>query len=401
VKDSIQYISDRPGLEALCSRLRVTSRLALDTEFVGENSFVPNLELLQVATADFAAIIDVPAVGSLEPLVEPLNNPNIEKVVHAGRQDLEILAPHCGQSPRPIFDTQIAAAMVGYGTQIAYTQLVHRIVGRQLSKSHTLTNWSHRPLTSDQLTYAVEDVLFLLPIRDHLHEQLKRLGRLEWAQEEFERLSTRLDGRDPDARERYQRIKGWNSLSPRSAGVLRELVAWREQEASGRNVPRGRVLRDQLLLELARQTPTTAADLRMARGLSASEMERSAESVLAVIRHALALPPSAWPRIDRMRRPEPEFAGQVELLQAVLKACAEQAEIAPTLLATAADLQALVESRQHRGGPSPTVKLPILEGWRRRLAGDMLLQVLEGKVMVSVDPRTGKVRLVPNSSTGS
>jgi ribonuclease D len=401
VNDSIQYISDRPGLDALGSRLRVTTRFALDTEFVGENSFVPYLELIQVATADFAAIIDVPAVGSLDPLVEPLNNPNIEKVVHAGRQDLEILAPHCGQSPRPIFDTQIAAAMVGYGTQVAYGQLVHRIVGRQLSKSHTLTNWRHRPLTSDQLTYAVEDVLFLLSIRDHLHEKLKRLGRLEWAQEEFGRLSTRLDGHDPDARERYQRIKGWNSLNPRSAAVLRELVAWREQEASARNVPRGRVLRDQLLLELARQTPSSMADLRMTRGLSTSEVERSAESVLAVIRRALALPASAWPRIDRAHRTEPEFAGQVELLQAVLKACAEEAEIAPTLLATAADLQALVESRQHRGGAPSTVKLPILEGWRRRMAGDRLLQVLEGKMMVSVDPRTGKVRLLPNSSTAS
>jgi ribonuclease D len=399
VKDFIQYISDRPGLEAVCSRLGGTSRFAVDTEFVGENSFVPCLELIQVATDDFAAIIDVPAVGSLEPFVEPLNNPNIEKVVHAGRQDLEILALHCGQSPRPIFDTQIAAAMVGYGTQVAYSQLVQRIVGQQLSKSHTLTNWSHRPLTSDQLTYAAEDVLFLLPVRDHLHEKLKRLGRLEWAQEEFGRLSSRLDGQDPDARERYQRIKGWNSLNPRSAAVLRELVAWREQQASARNVPRGRVLRDQLLLELARQTPTTPAALRMARGLSASELERSAESILAVIQHALALPPSTWPRIDRARRPEPEFAGQVELLQAALKACAEQAEIAPTLLATAADLQALVESRQRRGGS--TVKLPILEGWRRRLAGDVLLQVLEGKMMVSVDPRTGKIRLLPSSSTTS
>jgi ribonuclease D len=398
VNASIRYISDRSGLEAVCNELGQASRVAFDTEFVGEHTFVPALELIQLATADHAAIIDVPAVGNLEPLAEVLNRPEIEKVVHAGRQDLEILAVRCGQAPRPIFDTQVAAAMVGYGTQIAYGQLVQRIVGRTLSKSHTLTNWSHRPLTPDQLSYAVEDVLFLLPIRDHLYSQLQRLNRLEWAQEEFARMSTRVDGHDPEAPERYQRIKGWSSLNPRSAAVLRELVAWREQEAATRNVPRGRVLRDQPLLELARQAPRTTADLKMMRGLSSSEVERSGEAVLAVIRRAVALPPSDWPKIERAARVESEFAGQIDLLQAVLKACAEEAEIAPTLLATAADLQALVASRQERRDRGPNLKLPILEGWRRRLAGDTLLQVLEGKVLVRIDPKTGKLRLIPNAS---
>jgi ribonuclease D len=401
VNDSIQYITDRSRLEAVCRDLRDVPHMALDTEFVGEHTFIPALELIQIATTEMAAIIDVPGVGALEPLAELLNSPKIEKVVHAGRQDLEILAGRCGQPPRPIFDTQVAAAMVGYGTQIAYSQLVQRIVGRKLSKSHTLTNWSHRPLTSDQLTYAAEDVLFLLPVRDHLYSQLQRLGRLEWAQQEFAWLSSRLDGRDPDAPERYQRIKGWSNLHPRSAAVLRELVTWREREAASRNVPRGRVLRDQPLLELARQTPRTIADLKMIRALSSSELERSGESVLAVIRQGLALPPSAWPKIERPPRIDNEAAGQIDLLQAVLKACAEEAEIAPTLLATAADLQALVATRQQHRDRTPAVQLPILEGWRRKLAGEKLLQVLDGKMLVRIDPKTGKVRLIPNSSATS
>jgi ribonuclease D len=400
VKPSAPYIADRHGLDSLCRRLANAGQIAIDTEFVGENSFVPRLELIQVATSDHTAIIDAPAVGSLDCLAAVLNEPKIEKVLHAGRQDLEILSQYCGRIPAPIFDTQLAAAMVGYGTQIAYGQLVQRVLGTKLAKGHTLTNWSQRPLTTDQLTYALDDVLFLLPLHEHLRQRLKTLGRLEWAQEEFERMGTRLDERQADPSERYQRIRGWENLKPRAAAVLRELVAWREKEAAARNVPRGRVIRDEVLLELARQAPSSVSALAKTRGLHASEVERSAESLLAVIRHALTLPERDWPQAPRSRRTDQESAGQVELLQAVLKACAEQAQIAPTLLATAGDLQALVERHREKATHS-AAGLPILEGWRRTLAGDMLLRVLDGQVAASLDPRTGKVRVTPIASTGS
>lgn len=386
------YITNRHALEALCDRLKASSRLALDTEFVGEDSFVPKLELIQVASQDVAAVIDFPAVqaeGSLAPFWELICDPNIEKVVHAGRQDLDLFALHAGQVPKPFFDTQIAAAMLGFGAQVAYANLVQRIQGTKLAKAHTFTNWSARPLSVDQIAYAAEDVQFLLPIHTHLHKRLHALGRVEWVREEFSRLETAVGGKSREPLDRYQRIRGWDSLKPKQAAVLRELAAWRETEARRRNVPRGRVMRDEVLLQLARHPPKTVDELRGLRGVHGSEIDRNGEQLLATIAGALALPPSAWPDVPRERKPEPESIGLVELLQAVLKARAAEAEIAPTLLATSADLQALVEAKEKK----TTVDLPLLRGWRRQLAGDLLMQVLEGSVTISVDPLSGVLRM--------
>lgn len=389
---TVQYIADPASLQAFCRQLREKERFALDTEFVGEDSFVPRLELIQVAADGLCAAIDFPAIGSLDHFADLLHDPQIEKVVHAGRQDLELFYTHTGQVPAPIFDTQMAAAMVGYGTQVAYASLVQRVLGTKLEKSHTLSNWSQRPLTSEQIAYALEDVQFLLPVYEHLCKKLESLGRLGWIKEEFTRLESRLGEGQQEARLRYQRIRGWDSLRPRSAAVLRELAAWREEEARRRNVPRGRVVRDEVLLELARRTPSTLPLLKATRGLHPSEIDRNGETILAAIRAGLALPKSDWPEIPRAAKPEPEAAGLVDLLQAALKARALEVEIAPNLLASSADLQALVEARQDPA----SLDLPILHGWRRELAGGALLDVLEGKISVCADPRSGKLRLTPN-----
>lgn len=386
---NLLYISDSRRFDDLCRQLRDRPRFALDTEFVGEDSFTPRLELIQVAAVDLCAVVDYPAIGSLEGFVDLLSDSRIEKVVHAGRQDLELFHAHTGQVPVQVFDTQVAAAMVGYGTQVSYAQLVQRVLGTKLEKSHTLSNWSQRPLTEEQIAYAAEDVRHLLPVYDHLQKRLQSLGRADWVREEFTRLGSRVSDRSQDSRVRYQRIRGWDGLRPRSAAVLRELAAWRDDEARRRNVPRGRVIRDEVLLELARRTPATVAALRATRGLHQSETERNGETLLALIRKALSLPPSEWPEVPKASRPEPESAGLVDLLQSVLKARALEEEIAPGLLASAADLQALVDAKQHR----EKLDLPLLRGWRRKLAGDAVLQVLEGKIVASVDPRSGKVRL--------
>ncbi|MBI5410581.1 MAG: ribonuclease D [Nitrospirae bacterium] len=387
---TVQYIADPAGLQTFCLQLREKERFALDTEFVGEDSFVPRLELIQVAAEGLCAAIDFPAIGSLDHFADLLHDPQIEKVVHAGRQDLELFYTHTGQVPAPIFDTQMAAAMVGYGTQVAYANLVQRILGTKLEKFHTLSNWSQRPLTSEQIAYALEDVQFLLPVYEHLLAKLETLGRLDWVKEEFARLSSRLGEGAQDARLRYQKIRGWDSLRPGSAAVLRELAAWREEEARRRNVPRGRVVRDEVLLELARRAPSTLALLKATRGLHPSEIDRNGETILAAIRAGLALPKSDRPEIPRAAKPEPEAAGLVDLLQAVLKARALEMEIAPSLLAGSADLQALVEARQDVAN----LDFPILYGWRRKLAGEMLLQVLEGKVSVSIDQKSGKLKWI-------
>lgn len=390
------YVTDQYALESLCRTLRQSPRLALDTEFVGEDTFIPRLELIQVATASTAAVIDFPAVqagGSLDVFWELICDAKIEKVVHAGRQDLDLFALHAGQIPKPFFDTQIAAAMVGYGPQVAYANLVQRLHGTKLAKAHTFTNWSARPLSDDQIVYALEDVEFLLSIHTHLQDRLNALDRLEWVSEEFARLETAVGEKSREPQERYQRIRGWDTLKPKGAAVLRELAVWREAEARRRNVPRGRVMRDEVLIQLARHPPKSVTDLRGLRGLHSSEIDRHGGQLLAAITSALALPPSAWPTVPSERKPDPESTGIVELLQAVLKARAAEEGIAPTMLATSADLQTLVEAKQNRAA----LNVPILHGWRRQLAGDLLLQVLDGAVTISVDSTSGALRMTAGS----
>ena len=394
----LPYVTDQRALESLCLTLRQSPRLALDTEFVGEDTFIPRLELIQVATATTAAVIDFPAVqasGSLDAFWELICDAKIEKIVHAGRQDLDLFATHAGQIPKPFFDTQIAAAMVGYGAQVAYANLVQRLHGTKLAKAHTFTNWSARPLSDDQIAYALEDVEFLLSIHTHLQDRLSTLGRLEWVSEEFARLETAVGEKSREPQERYQRIRGWDTLKPKGAAVLRELAAWREAEARRRNVPRGRVMRDEVLLQLARHPPKSVHELRGLRGVHSSEVDRQGEQLLTAISSALALPPSAWPEVPRERKPDPESTGIVELLQAVLKARAAEEGIAPTMLATSADLQTLVEAKQNR----TALDVPILRGWRRQLAGDLLLQVLDGAVTITVDRTSGALRMTQGSAS--
>lgn len=385
-----RYVADDEALRHLCERLAASPRLGLDTEFVGEETFIPRLELIQLATEGDTAIIDVPAVSTLTPLGEILADPGIPKVFHAGRQDLDLLHLHVGVVPAPIFDTQIAAAMVGYGTQIGYAQLVQRVFGKTIVKAQTLTDWRRRPLSEDQLAYAAADVEFLLPLQAHLQQRLHALHRVAWAREEFERLASTRAEISSDPRMRYERVRGWEALKPRARAVLRELTAWREAEARRRNVPRGRVLRDDLLLELARTAPATIEVLRAMRGLGPSVVDRYGETLLSLIREGLAVPESEHPRAPKTSRPEPETAGRTELLQAVVKACAQRASIAPTLLATSADLQALIQA----GARRDELDLPLLKGWRRQVAGEPVLQVLDGKKSVRVDPRTGRVEIV-------
>ena len=391
-KPPTQYVTDHRALESLCHTLRQSPRLALDTEFVGEDTFIPRLELIQVATADTAAVIDFPAVqasGSLDVFWELICDTKVDKILHAGRQDLDLFATHAGQIPKPFFDTQIAAAMVGYGAQVAYSNLVQRLHGTKLAKAHTFTNWSARPLSDDQIAYALEDVEFLLSIHTHLLDRLSTLGRSEWISEEFARLETAVGEKSREPQERYQRIRGWETLKPNGAAVLRELAAWRETEARRRNVPRGRVMRDEVLLQLARHPPKSVNDLRGLRGVHSSEIDRHGGQLLASITSALALPPSAWPEVPSERKPDPESTGIVELLQAVLKARAAEEGIASTMIATSADLQTLAEHKQNRA----TLDVPILRGWRRQLAGDLLLQVLDGAVTISVDKTSGALRM--------
>ena len=390
---SPQYIHDEAGLKELSERLRDSDRLALDTEFMGEDSYAPRLEIIQVATEDRIAIVDRRAVPALDPFLDLLTDPGILKIVHAGRQDLEIFSVETGGTLSPVFDTQVAAAMVGYGAQIGYAQLVQQVVGVALEKTETFTNWAQRPLTPQQVEYALEDVRYLFALHDHLHERLKALGRLEWAEEEFRRLQA-VSGEEARAPElRYQRIRGWEGLRPRARGVLRELAVWREHEAQKRDRPRGRVLRDDILLEIARRGPTSLEGLRSLRGVQPSQVDKYGESLVRAIQRGLSVPERELPSAEKRKRVDPESAGLADLLGTALKVRAVEASISPQLLASSADLEIFALER----GRGAAEKLPILQGWRRALAGEHLRQVMEGRLTVGYDPETGQVRLFERS----
>jgi len=385
---AVTYVDNDAALRRVCANLAAAPRFALDTEFVGERTYVPALELIQVATADEVALIDCRAVSSLEPFFAVLAAPGVEKVLHAGQQDLDLFHSLTGGAPAPILDTQVAAALGGYGAQVGYAQLVERLLGVTVDKSETLTDWSRRPLTKAQLAYAVDDVRYLLPACDALKARLVELGRWEWAVEECRRLERSVRSLPMEPEDAWLRVRGRGSLRARGLVVLRALAEWREEIAKTRNKPRASIVRDEALVEIARKAPTSVDGLRGLRAVHSRDLERHAGDVVARIAAALETPKETWPQPP----PPPTAApstGVVELLQAVLRLRAEDAGIAPTLLATNADLQLLVQ--RHAAGAA--AELPIMQGWRHTIAGEALMALLEGRASVSLDPATGAVRV--------
>jgi ribonuclease D len=382
------FITTCDALAAFCRSLRGAAVVAFDTEFVGENTYVPKLEIVQVAADGTAALIDFPAVRDLGPLFEILYDPAVEKVFHAGTQDLELFYGLSRRPLAPVFDTQIAAAFLGYGESLSYASLVERVTGRRLKKLHTVTDWSRRPLTPAQLAYAAEDVTYLLPVHRHLIERLEARGRLAWVREECRALEGIPAKALVEDLDRFQRVKDRHRLAPRELAVLRELAAWREAASRQRNLPRLRVLPDDLLVEVARLAPTRAADLSHLRRMAHRCIERDGESILQAVRRGLDVPESDLPKVER-GRPLRVRPGVAELLQAVLRARAEEHRIAPSLLATVRDLEIL--AHDPRGNEAQA--LPILAGWRREMVGNALLEILAGRLVIRVDAKGGNVTL--------
>lgn len=381
-----RVIEKQKDLEALCGELASRGVFALDTEFVRERTFFIQLGIIQVSAEDLEAVIDPLPLASLEPLFAVVAAPEVEKIVHAGEQDFAVLYEAGGAAPRNVFDTQIAAALVGYGDQISYARLVAKVTGVQLDKLETLTDWTARPLTEAQIDYSLEDVRYLPQVRRHLGERLKELGRSGWEREEGARLESDSTYRAPAPREFYRRLKA-SGLSAVSLGVLREVAAWREETARARNLPRGWVLRDQSLLEIARRRPQSPKSLRQIRSLKPQQLGKDGEAIVAAVR-AGANDPVKEERSEapHFKMPE-EVESTARLLEAWLYARAAQAEIAPSMLATRGDLKTLAAAHYHSRLPA----LALLEGWRRELVGQDLLDILEGKKALKLDGRKGKL----------
>ena len=372
----MQPISDTGALTQLCDQLRSETYLTLDTEFLRDTTYWPKLCLVQIGGSEGAWAIDPLAPGlDLSPLLTLLVDSPVLKVVHAGRQDVEIIYQLTGKVPQPLFDTQIAAMVCGFGDQVAYDRLVADLVGRRLDKSSRFTDWSRRPLTDRQLRYALDDVIHLRPAFEKLQERLMASGRAAWLDEELATLT------DPatyaiEPRESWRRIRT-RSTDPRFLAVLREIAALREVEAQRRDVPRPRVLKDEALLEIAAHTPRSAEDLDGLRGVPrGSANNRFGKALVEAIETALSLPRNAQPRIEP-RRPTPSGIGPtVELLRVLLKFACEEAGVAQKLVASADDLEKIAADDQ--------ADVPCLKGWRRTVFGARAIDLKHGRIALGV-----------------
>ncbi len=385
----VVHVNDAKALAEVCEHLSGARRFALDTEFVGERTYYPKLELIQVASRERVALIDCRAVDDLGPFFEILANRRIQKVLHAAQQDVELFEGLTGELPRPVVDTQIASALAGYGAQVGYAQLAEKLLGVSLEKSETLSNWSHRPLSKAQLAYAVDDVRYLLPLYEKLRSRLTELGRWDWVKEECTRVQNLTRGLTVEPEKAYLRVRGRGSLRPKALAVLRELAAWRETMAREKNKPRVSIARDEALVELARRSPSSASGLRNLRAVRSREVERHAGEVVELIAAALAKPKEEWPQPPPAQGPSPA-PGVVELLQAVVREHADEESVASSMLATQAELQQLV-ARHHTG--NGVDELRVMQGWRREIVGSDLIAVLEGSASVSVDPSSRRLRI--------
>jgi ribonuclease D len=378
-----RYVDTAEGLHALCSELAGSEWLAVDTEFIRERTYYPRLCLIQVCNGEVAACIDPLAVPDLQPLLDLLFDGSILKVLHAARQDLEIFLHDYGRLPMPVFDTQPAAAMLGHGDQIGYANLVKLLLGVELPKDQSRTDWSLRPLEPQQLRYALDDVIYLGQLYLHMRGHLFDRERLQWLAADFAPLAD-PQTYFPDPNRMWERIKGRQVLRGRQLAVLQLLAAWRETEARQRDLPRKWVLKDEVLVELSRRMPRDAAGLARIRGLEPGQIRRDGETLLGLIGRGAELPAESWPRDTA--RATPLDAGQeamVDLLNAVLRLIADQHELSPLAIAGRRDLERLVRGEEDN---------VLLEGWRRELVGRTLLSVINGSLPLAVEER--RLRLV-------
>jgi ribonuclease D len=320
-----------------------------------------------------------------------LRDPAVPVVVHGGGQDLEIFATLMGEPVRGVVDTQVVAAFLGYGLQVGLSVLLERVLRVRLRKDQTYTDWTRRPLRPEQLTYARDDVVHLLPLYDHLRGELERRGRTAWVEEELRDLEdpTRFS-RMPDE-ERYRTVKGWQRLGGRDLAVLRELAAWRERSAARANIRPNFIANDIVLTSLAARPVGTVEELRQVRGLTGGTVDRHARALLAALRAGRECPEDRWPEpAERIRRRSPP-PGLSALLRAAVQAVAEREEIAPEVIASARDIEALGSYAASPGAGRPPDDLDVTRGWRRTLVGDTLLAIARGEMAMRYDPARREV----------
>lgn len=369
------YIRTTQELEQLVERLQGASVIGVDTEFMRERTYFARLCLVQVASDDVAAIIDPLVVEDLTALKSLLSQSASTKVLHAGSQDLEIFFRMFGEATRPVFDTQVAATLAGFGTQIGYGALVNDVLGVQLDKGDTFTDWMRRPLTATQVEYALNDVRYLPNLYRSLAERLEREKRTEWLEKDFDKLE------DPATftvvpEDQWKRVKRVSSLNRRQLAVAREVAAWREREAMRRDMPKRWVMGDESLIEVARRAPSSVADLQNVRGISDKLSKQAAVGLLEAVQNGLAVPDDALPSLSKKRRPAMDVDAAVDLMVAVVRLRAKQNGVAMPLLASRDDLERLAAGEREG--------LALLQGWRATMVGNELTQLLDGRIELRI-----------------
>jgi ribonuclease D len=381
---TIQYINKTEQLEALCEQISQQPWIALDTEFLREKTYYPKFCLLQIATPEWVACVDPLTITDLKPLLEAIYNPNIVKVLHACRQDLEIFYQITGRIPGPIFDTQIAAPLLGFQENPGYAMLVSSFLNINLNKAHTRTDWSERPLSEDQIQYAADDVIYLCKIYTLMCAQLEKLGRRDWLESDFALLNnTELYQMSPE--NAWLKVRGKNKLTGKQLSIMQALTEWRERTAQEENKPRSWLLGDDLLLELAKLQPVTLAELAKIRNINERTVNRYGKALCELVDVSRQRPPKPLNEKDRPAKKTQQHEAVLDVLSSVVRIRAEENSLNPIILATRKDLEELLFDEED---------CLLLQGWRYKMAGRELQGLLRGEYTLSLQPDSVSINKV-------
>ena len=368
------FIEDSDELGHICAAIARDRVCAIDTEFVRESTYYPELALIQLASDSCRACVDPLALDEFAPLAALLADTAVVKVFHSPSQDLEILYQKFGAVPAPVFDTQLAAAVLGYNHQVSYADLVRDLLGVSLEKKHTRADWTRRPLSADELDYAMDDVRYLLPLYLEMRTRLEAGGRLAWIEKDLAALE-RVENYAVDFDQLWQRLKGVQKLKGEKLWIASELCRWREQVAQRQNRPRRWIVKDEALVDIARRKPASAAELAQIPDLPEKTARRHGDELLQIVRAAARVDPQDYPRHDRTLRLDDAELALGDCLMGLCRAIAADNGVALATLATRKDVDKLVANRRSSR---------LLQGWRFAMAGEKLLAFMHGQARIGV-----------------
>ena len=381
MNEIIKPITDQNTLNDFYNKCKIEKVLAVDTEFIRDSTYYPSLCLIQIAGINFAAAIDPLAKLDMSPIWELLLNKNILKVFHAGRQDIEIFFGLMGEIPTPIYDTQIAAMFCGLGDQVSYESLVNNFLGLSVNKEHQFTNWLQRPLSKNQINYAISDVTHLINIFPLIRKAIKDNNREEWVTKELEHLSKK-ELYQVKADEVWKKIKLKNS-NPQMLNLLKYVASWRENECKKRNIPRNRLIRDDVLINISFSKPKTISELKKIRAIPKNLSNDDFSQILEVIDKAEKVRREEWPLISTSTSPQISKSS-LELLKILLKYCSEENGLAEKVIANTDDLKSILEGQKKN--------MKVFTGWRNKIFGEMALSLLNGKLAFKIEK--GKIKKI-------